>query len=449
MIFSICKLRRLLSIIFYLFCICAMKAQSIDTIGIPTIEINKTTVNNAKNSNKRLGGPLKISELIDTVISVRDLGRMSKADGRFSFVLRVLSKDATGISLSLGSFNLNEKDEIRIYNSYGDQIQFLNQELLSNRKYHINTTKVSGEEIIIDFSTFDTTNHIPFVVNRINHFLVPIRKKESGPPNRFQVSGPCQVDVNCIEGSDWKKEVNSVVLLWVDDYQFCSAAVINNTNEDGKPYLLTANHCFDDPNLSEGPSSAAANTDVVFNYESPWCNGPDVPFSDVLSGATIKARYVASDMVLLELNQDIPTEFYTYYSGWDILNTQPPDGVGIHHPRGDVKKIATFDNNPLTSAGCMNYYEGSPPMWLADSFYWEINSWEKTVNGHSVTERGSSGSPLYNSNKRIIGQLYGPGYCPDPNCSNPYNDIANYGKTYSSWTGGGSPNNRLRDWLDP
>ncbi len=75
-----------------------------------------------------------------------------------------------------------------------------------------------------------------------------------------------------------------------------------------------------------------------------------------------------------------------------------------------------------------------------------------TANGHSVTEGGSSGSPLLNSNHRVIGQLYGAGQnCANPNCSDPAKDIANYGKFSVSWTSNNAADNRrrLNYWLDP
>jgi len=74
----------------------------------------------------------------------------------------------------------------------------------------------------------------------------------------------------------------------------------------------------------------------------------------------------------------------------------------------------------------------------------------ETIHGWSVTEGGSSGSPLYTSDHRVIGQLFGYGYCDNPNCSDPENDIANYGRIFSSWNRHATESRRrLRDWLEP
>ncbi|MDD2688516.1 MAG: T9SS type A sorting domain-containing protein, partial [Bacteroidales bacterium] len=101
--------------------------------------------------------------------------------------------------------------------------------------------------------------------------------------------------------------------------------------------------------------------------------------------------------------------------------------------------ISTYNIVPPNSINCFNDRPN-------ENFY-KI-TWIATPNGHGVTEGGSSGSPLFNSDRRIIGQLYGPGYCSNFNCSDPANDISNYGKIFASWNGN-SANQRLRDWLNP
>ena len=73
-----------------------------------------------------------------------------------------------------------------------------------------------------------------------------------------------------------------------------------------------------------------------------------------------------------------------------------------------------------------------------DGTHVRITDWDL-----GTTEPGSSGSPLFDQNHRIIGQLHG-GYAA---CGN--NDSDWYGRFFTSWTGGGTPATRLSDWLDP
>jgi subtilisin-like proprotein convertase family protein len=60
-----------------------------------------------------------------------------------------------------------------------------------------------------------------------------------------------------------------------------------------------------------------------------------------------------------------------------------------------------------------------------------------------TTEGGSSGSPLFNNQRQVVGQLHGGAAA----CGN--NAYDTYGWFYSSWEGGGSVNNALKYWLDP
>lgn len=64
-----------------------------------------------------------------------------------------------------------------------------------------------------------------------------------------------------------------------------------------------------------------------------------------------------------------------------------------------------------------------------------------------VTEPGSSGSPLFDQEGRIIGQLFGGGAaCAGTNDNGAFDY---YGRVGVSWEGGGTSSTRLRDWLDP
>ena len=75
-----------------------------------------------------------------------------------------------------------------------------------------------------------------------------------------------------------------------------------------------------------------------------------------------------------------------------------------------------------------------------DGTHWRITAWDD-----GTTEPGSSGSPLFDKDHRIIGQLYGgPSSCTaSPEYMNDY-----YGRFSVSWEGT-SPDVRLKDWLDP
>ena len=54
----------------------------------------------------------------------------------------------------------------------------------------------------------------------------------------------CLIDVNCPQGDPWQTLKRSEMEILTGGAQ-CSATLINNTNKDETPYVLTANHCGD------------------------------------------------------------------------------------------------------------------------------------------------------------------------------------------------------------
>lgn len=243
-----------------------------------------------------------------------------------------------------------------------------------------------------------------------------IEKAQRGP---FGNSGACNINVNCPIADEWQIEKRSVALIVSGGFAQCSGALVNNTQQDGTPYFLTANHCLGQPN----------NWVFYFNHESATCSGSNGPTNQSISGSTLRANRAASDFALLELSNIPPASFNAQYAGWDNSDAQTvSSAVGIHHPSGDVKKICFEDDAPfhqnVFGAAC-----------------WYINQWED-----GVTEGGSSGSPLFDQNHRVIGQLFGGGAACSGQVNNGQPDW--YGRFGVSWDGNNS-SQRLRDWLDP
>lgn len=253
------------------------------------------------------------------------------------------------------------------------------------------------------------------------------RELGSYPEERYSRAlndaGACNLDVNCPLGLGWQDQINSVGLIITGGSAACTGALINNTRNDGTPYFLSANHCG---------TSGAGSWVFRFNWDSPVAicaqNGnsvdPGAPYNEV-NGAVLRANRQQSDFALFELNS-LPTSG-VYLSGWDRSTIPATQATGIHHPRGDVKKICREDD-PLvpTSSGVIA---------------WDVQDWDQ-----GVTEPGSSGSPLFNQNKLIIGQLYGGGAACSGLTDNGQSD--SYGRLDASWNGA-DPSQRLVDWLDP
>lgn len=259
------------------------------------------------------------------------------------------------------------------------------------------------------------------------------------PESGFNTSGACHYDVNCSVGVDfdvYKDEVKkAVALLNLGNGFLCSAVLMNNTNSDKVPYLLTSNHCLE----SSNPSLWT----VRFNWISPEpvCGSIESSGENTsnmtISGAQLIASNATSDFALVQLNRSIPTSWDVAFAGWDITDTNPEFAVGIHHPNGDIMKICRDDS------AVDKYKVEEIETWLIGGKSKGFgNGWEI-----GTTEQGSSGSPLFNENGKVIGHLIGGKAACEGTESNDEYDV--YSRFAISWNHGNNPQSRLKDWLDP
>jgi len=218
-----------------------------------------------------------------------------------------------------------------------------------------------------------------------------------------------------------------------------SGALVNNTSEDKTPYFLTANHCYE---RTVGTANASLFS-MRFNWISPnpvcaeTTASTDAVDNFTISGSSFRARNAASDVLLVEINNPIPGSWDVTYAGWDKTDTDPTFEVGIHHPDGDIMKVSRDDD------GATKSNSSGTDVWLIGGISaGSGNGWEI-----GVTEGGSSGSPLFDQNGRIIGQLFaGNAACSGTTDNDDY-DI--YGRFATSWDSGSTAATRLSDWLDP
>lgn len=247
----------------------------------------------------------------------------------------------------------------------------------------------------------------------------------------FGSSENCNPNINCAEGEDFSKEkraVCRVILVLKEGTGYCTGALINNTEHDGRPLLVSAFHCQD------GYTPLYDFWRFDFNYESKDCSNPSTePLLNSITGCKQLAGYQKTDFLLLELSRKLPGAFNAYFLGWNRADVAPTLGGIIHHPRGDIKKIG-LDENPL-------------PIFR-EAIQW--NNEVTTPEGYHLRAKydvgsfdiGSSGAPLLDQGRRYVGQLHGG----STSCTGA---VAYFGRLNVSWEGGGSPSSRLKDWLDP
>ncbi len=378
--------------------------------------------------------PKQAGYIIEADKNITESGKWTFSNNINIWTLELVVKDERSINLYFSDFELEDSDRLYLYSPDKTVLHGAFSKI-NNGKYFA-TDFIPGDRIIIEFNTKRKTNNLPFTISDIG-ILVNGDSWQRG----FGDAGNCEVHVNCIEGEDWQKEKNGVVRILLRDGTgtfWCTGSLVNNTKNNGAPYLLTANHCGE-----TADSADYSKWIFYFNYESEDCSQPLFqPEYQSLSGAQLLAKSrsgtsFGSDFKLLKLNNTVPDSYEPYYNGWDRTSNSSPSGVTIHHPQGDLKMISTYES-PLVST---DYYSTTPN---PDGLYWMVY-WAETTNGHGVTEGGSSGSPLFNPDGYIVGTLTG-GSASCELLENP--DF--YGKLNSSWQPANSDSSgQLSYWLDP
>ena len=375
---------------------------------------------------RRIGFSLPIDlNLLNDITPIQE-------EGYYIYRYKIYAEDAKKVGFVFDDFYLQPGDAIYIANESGQVIGPITEtENKTSRMY--STIPINGQEITLIFVKQQNS----LALSRLHLSEIVYIYYEEKADKDLGDAQSCQVNINCSpEGDNWQVQKRGVARISFREgsaWYLCSGTLINNTANDGTPYFLTAYHC--------GGDATAADRNVwkfYFNYERPGCPNTGTPPNNVITGCTYKAGgdiSGGSDFQLLLLSSSPSLSWNPYYNGWSKSTTASPSGVGIHHPSGDAKKISTYTQTLTTGT-----WSGG-----MSSAHWLVK-WAQTTNGWGVTEGGSSGSPLFDNNKRVIGTLTGG----NSDCSNQSTATDYYGKFSKHWDANGTSNDKkLQPWLDP
>ncbi len=377
-------------------------------------------------SIKRAAGNkvLRFAKNRSVSIDIKESGKRSRtSDGRTVWRLGIRSVGARSLNFAFRPFDLVKGARIFIYTP--DQRKVLGSFTRANRSpgRSLATMPVPGDRAVIELiEPIGGNGNSELVLSRISHAYRDFLNRSIQGNRGYGDAGDCNLNVNCPDGKPWRIQKRAVAMVIDNGNRLCSGALVNNTAEDGTPYFLTAAHCLD----NGGPPSGWV---FLFNYESPDCVDEPGPTDQSVSGSTLRARHEDSDFALVELVDTPPTAYEVFYAGWDHSGNTPDSSVCIHHPNGDIKKIAFDDDQPDSAQFNTSIPNGE----------WNVKEWDR----NTTTETGSSGSPLFDEEGKIIGQLHGG----DATCQNNVNDY--FGRFSISWDYHTPNDSQLKHWLDP
>ena len=221
--------------------------------------------------------------------------------------LMVECENALTVNLTFDHTVIPEGNELYVFNP---EKNFILGSFTSNHLFEsqLGTELVPGSRSIVEYYVPKNNAQGHIQVSIVTHGY---RTATEFQTKAFGSSGACNRNVNCSEGLPWTLERNAAVMLVSGSSGFCSGSLVNNTLNDGKPYVLTADHCYSNP----------ASWIFRFNWQSADCNNPTAsPTFQSLSGAVLRARAAASDFCLVEITGGltvgtVPASYTPYFSG--------------------------------------------------------------------------------------------------------------------------------------
>jgi len=412
-------------------------------IEMPPFDLDSVLREDSVNA-ENMRGSYRFAYKFYTNIDINNGIQTVLPDGTTVKQIGIRSAGAYSINLLLRDFEIPPGGKLFIYSADRSHVVGSFDYRNNSDDKILPVRPVAGEAITVEYSEpANVSFRGHFIISEVNHDYRDVLRMEPNPDNKPDniKDYACMPDVLCSDAAE--ETVRSTVLLIIDGTYMCTGSLLNNTSDDGKPYLLTGVHCFVKDTNVAFPTDKDSYIDKVgtiiafFNYNRPVCDANILMKGSEemsLAGASPSVIVSRKDIALLELKDTVPDYFNVYYAGWNRDMTGSGQHTNIHHPKAAVKKYGRADGNISISSYPM------PTVFDANS-HWLIPGW--TIGS---TYGGSSGSPLFDENKLVIGGLTGGNSTcsgTSPGGQSDYFTILGLG-----WETGDSTN-QLKTYLDP
>lgn len=388
---------------------------------IPTMKLDSVPIGKMLEDDQKFKIDNRYGVVQQCEINIKEAGIKTEIQDKGTiWQYKIESKNAWSLGIFFSKYHLPQKAKVFIYDSSKTQLRGAFTHNNNHENNLLPVAEFPGNDMIIEyFEPISPEFSGELILGSVSQAYTNLQRMAND-----------STGINCKEGDDWQIEKHSVCLMTFHDFQnsyFCSGALINNVKEDETPYFLTANHCIN--------SESIANTVITyFNYENSTCETDDASFSQTLSGATFKSGSKHSDFSLMLLNEYPPDEYNPFYAGWDVTGANPRSSACIHHPDGGPKCIAIASNTAFSYPEKIDWF--SEDLTLISTTLPDTH-WNALFD-EGFPEAGSSGGPLFDQNKRIVGQLHGG-----------VNLVLLFGKLSLSWDYYPAITEQLAHWLDP
>lgn len=335
--------------------------------------------------------PYRFAATLPLSISTDDGTFVTKGENLF-WSVSIAVPGAKSISLNFDYIELPEKGELYIYSS--------NRQILTGpftkdnfpQGVDVVSEILSGEGISLFYSSKNQDDYkFDLSINSINvgYRSGPEIGASQKSSNSSGNSSSCNVDITEDEGDCFRASQTAAVIV-LDPNALCSGSVINNTNNDHRSLILSADHCFVGVDYN--------SLKIRFKY---WDgNSSYITYH----GTNLLARQGgAVDVALLETQNAISHN--VIFPGWNRnsppsdLSNNPTSSTVLHFPKGDDMKISHDTDQTTSGEGRSSFPD--------DSQFVSYYSGSGSSDDFGILEPGSSGGAYYDQNHKILGPLWG------------------------------------------
>lgn len=447
--------------------ICKLKSYNNDSLYI------------ANNKNNKGEGEF-VGFSIDTLIDLKAAATKYKIKEGTVWLYKIESKTAEMLDIKINQLIIPDGAYICLFPKQSE-LNVLGPKLFS--KKNIKTPFIGynyGNQLFVEyFEPNRVDKKASIKISSIGYtYASPFKKKENAEirsdnseghlksGNFGSTTNPCQKNVVCTEVSAWTKESRSIVYIYAwtylsDGSKFNSQGTgffinksIGYSNSD-RPFLISCGHVFAPWTTINGTltnvdftTNPSANIEYRVNYRDETCTDPEIRTGQSLIGnfnfiakgnsynknqATDPTFEENEDYAILQSSTTIP-ELKVYnilYAGWTAdPNFYLSGYAAIGHPSGDVQKV------------------------LVENGQGELASNGRSVDFNNidlgVAEKGFSGSPVFNANKKVVGWISrgnGNATCGDVGTSFNFIKCGNFNHLYFNISPYIDPTSQ-RQWAD-
>lgn len=365
--------------------------------SIPLIELAAPDMQAVLEEDLRLGWD-RTGLSIPVTMDIHQHGKWTNLpNGGKLWQLHIQVDNAKGLMLYYAAFKLPKEATLHIYNPDQTQILGAYSSINNTNGGTFATDMIRGEELILEyFQPADCQGTPDLKIEEVAYMYQETLSSRNA----------CDIGINCPEGADWQTERKGVVRITMKfegGIGFATGVIVNNTNEDGTPYVLTSFNKF----FTEQGNNQAQFDKFIFHFDEEvgMCPEDNQIGNTTQTGCIQVAEHIDSDLLLLRIVGEIPESHNPRYLGWNRTDNAPSKVTSIYYSSGSFKGIA-FENDPIQT-----YSEQLQWVFPTFEYLYPTNAFFRIGwdNGH--TEEKGEGAPILDDNGHVRGWMIDPAEC--------------------------------------